>query len=277
MVPYTGTSNRSGDPFVLSSTHDSNDYYPLQVKRTPKNRVVWDKKLQNRFLLAIKNLDPSNKLVPSAILKEMKVPGLTRENISSHLQKYRKNQHKNHMKMGDSIEDDFVLGKNNTNHNTSPQSDHSPPMDICASLKNPIIETTFIVSHTQNFTNLQNRLNHLNTTNLNENNNNFNLSTTIHSNSKIKNVIQEQPQPVHHQQNHQLNAAQFQINQQPIQFQFNNNLNVPNTCSHTCFPGPSGLEFLMFPHTHSVDSEKLGLCSSVCGSYSSRFPSSFAM
>ena len=193
MVPYTGTTNRTGDPFVLSSIHDSNDFYPLQVKRTPKNRVVWDKKLQNRFLLAIKNLDPSNKLVPSAILKEMKVPGLTRENISSHLQKYRKNQHKNHLKLeGNFIEDDVVLTtKNNTNHNHHPPNNHSPSptetldLNIC-DLKNPIIETTFIVSNTQNYINLQTQNNQHHHHN---NNHDSNFNENHHFNNNYQNSV----------------------------------------------------------------------------------------
>uniref|UniRef100_A0A2N9I6C5 Response regulatory domain-containing protein n=1 Tax=Fagus sylvatica TaxID=28930 RepID=A0A2N9I6C5_FAGSY len=53
-----------------------------------KAKVVWTNSLHNRFLLAIRHIS-LEKAVPKRILEFMNVPGLTRENVASHLQKYR--------------------------------------------------------------------------------------------------------------------------------------------------------------------------------------------
>ncbi|CAK9160988.1 unnamed protein product [Ilex paraguariensis] len=56
---------------------------------TPKRaKVVWTNALHNRFLEAIRSVG-LERAVPKKILELMKVPGLTRENVASHLQKYR--------------------------------------------------------------------------------------------------------------------------------------------------------------------------------------------
>ncbi|KAK9293259.1 hypothetical protein L1049_021250 [Liquidambar formosana] len=57
--------------------------------KTPKKaKVVWTTRLHNQFLNAIKQIG-LEKAVPKRILEFMDEPGLTRENIASHLQKYR--------------------------------------------------------------------------------------------------------------------------------------------------------------------------------------------
>ncbi|KAL5746234.1 hypothetical protein ACOSP7_027380 [Xanthoceras sorbifolium] len=53
-----------------------------------KAKVVWTNSLHNRFLLAIRHIT-LEKAVPKNILAFMNVPELTRENVASHLQKYR--------------------------------------------------------------------------------------------------------------------------------------------------------------------------------------------
>ncbi|KAL5811126.1 hypothetical protein ACOSQ3_027862 [Xanthoceras sorbifolium] len=53
-----------------------------------KAKVVWTNSLHNRFLQAIRHIT-LEKAVPKKILEFMNVPGLTRENVASHLQKYR--------------------------------------------------------------------------------------------------------------------------------------------------------------------------------------------
>ncbi|KAL7108445.1 hypothetical protein ACP275_06G112500 [Erythranthe tilingii] len=53
-----------------------------------KPKVVWTDSLHNRFLEAIRSIG-LDRSVPKKILEEMNVPGLTRENVASHLQKYR--------------------------------------------------------------------------------------------------------------------------------------------------------------------------------------------
>ncbi|KAH7546208.1 hypothetical protein FEM48_Zijuj01G0176200 [Ziziphus jujuba var. spinosa] len=53
-----------------------------------KPRVVWSVELHQKFVSAVKQLD-LEKAVPKKILDLMNVEGLTRENVASHLQKYR--------------------------------------------------------------------------------------------------------------------------------------------------------------------------------------------
>ncbi|XP_051127595.1 two-component response regulator ARR2-like [Andrographis paniculata] len=53
-----------------------------------KPRVVWSVELHQQFVTAVNQLG-IDKAVPKKILELMSVPGLTRENVASHLQKYR--------------------------------------------------------------------------------------------------------------------------------------------------------------------------------------------
>ncbi|XP_010539470.1 PREDICTED: two-component response regulator ARR18-like [Tarenaya hassleriana] len=53
-----------------------------------KPRVVWASELHQKFVAAVTQLGP-DKAVPKKILDLMNVEGLTRENVASHLQKYR--------------------------------------------------------------------------------------------------------------------------------------------------------------------------------------------
>ncbi|XP_010440207.1 PREDICTED: two-component response regulator ARR2-like isoform X1 [Camelina sativa] len=53
-----------------------------------KPRVVWSVELHQQFVAAVNQLGV-DKAVPKKILEMMNLPGLTRENVASHLQKYR--------------------------------------------------------------------------------------------------------------------------------------------------------------------------------------------
>lgn len=53
-----------------------------------KPRVVWSVELHQQFVAAVNQLG-IDKAVPKRILELMNVPGLTRENVASHLQKFR--------------------------------------------------------------------------------------------------------------------------------------------------------------------------------------------
>ncbi|CAN6911559.1 unnamed protein product [Brassica oleracea] len=55
---------------------------------TKKRRVVWDDYLNGKFLDAVNSLG-NNDVVPKKILERMNVSSLTRENVASHLQKFR--------------------------------------------------------------------------------------------------------------------------------------------------------------------------------------------
>ncbi|KAG4391719.1 hypothetical protein AAZX31_05G224900 [Glycine max] len=59
-----------------------------RVSSMKKPRVVWIAELHSKFVNAVKKLG-LHQAVPKRIVEEMNVPGLTRENVASHLQKYR--------------------------------------------------------------------------------------------------------------------------------------------------------------------------------------------
>jgi SHAQKYF class myb-like DNA-binding protein len=58
------------------------------IIRNTRHYVIWTLDLQYSFLQALDKLGTS--ATPAKILQQMNVPGLTRENVASHLQKYRK-------------------------------------------------------------------------------------------------------------------------------------------------------------------------------------------
>ena len=54
-----------------------------------RSRLVWTDALHKKFLDAVERCGGIEQALPKAIMNDMKVMGLTRENVSSHLQKYR--------------------------------------------------------------------------------------------------------------------------------------------------------------------------------------------
>ena len=54
-----------------------------------RSRLVWTDNLHKKFLDAVERCGGIEHALPKAIMNDMKVAGLTRENVSSHLQKYR--------------------------------------------------------------------------------------------------------------------------------------------------------------------------------------------
>ena len=61
---------------------------PEDGSQSKKRRVVWSVELHQQFVNAVNSLG-IDKAVPKRILDLMGVAGLTRENVASHLQKYR--------------------------------------------------------------------------------------------------------------------------------------------------------------------------------------------
>ncbi|XP_061354020.1 two-component response regulator ORR22-like [Gastrolobium bilobum] len=59
-----------------------------------KHRVIWTEELHQSFLAAVNQLGGVDKAVTKQILQVMKVEELTRANVASHLQKYRKSLNK---------------------------------------------------------------------------------------------------------------------------------------------------------------------------------------
>ena len=59
---------------------------------TPSKRAVWNDELQYRFLSCIEEFGDNS--VPSVVLAHMNVIGISREQVASHLQKYRMKKRK---------------------------------------------------------------------------------------------------------------------------------------------------------------------------------------
>ncbi|XP_044502489.1 two-component response regulator ARR2-like [Mangifera indica] len=71
--------------------NDDQEDEALEVTGGKKPRVTWTQELHQKFVTAVNQLG-RDRAVPKRILermKEMNVSGLTRENVASHLQKYR--------------------------------------------------------------------------------------------------------------------------------------------------------------------------------------------
>ncbi|KAF5731126.1 putative two-component system sensor histidine kinase/response regulator [Tripterygium wilfordii] len=80
-------SNNKGKSKKMNKEDDGDD--DDDESRAPKKaKVVWTNSLHNRFLQAIRHIG-LDRAVPKKILEFMAMPGLTRENVASHLQKYR--------------------------------------------------------------------------------------------------------------------------------------------------------------------------------------------
>ncbi|KAK1420703.1 hypothetical protein QVD17_22518 [Tagetes erecta] len=79
----------SPPPPAVSGEFDSSDIGGDEPARTLKRpRLVWTPQLHKRFVDAVAQLGIKN-AVPKTIMQLMNVDGLTRENVASHLQKYR--------------------------------------------------------------------------------------------------------------------------------------------------------------------------------------------
>lgn len=70
-------------PFSTNPTADEE-----QARTLKRPRLVWTPQLHKRFVDAVGHLGIKN-AVPKTIMQLMSVDGLTRENVASHLQKYR--------------------------------------------------------------------------------------------------------------------------------------------------------------------------------------------
>ncbi|KAJ7007583.1 response regulator 2,ARR-B [Populus alba x Populus x berolinensis] len=87
LLSTTGQSDQMGKRKELEETDiDDEDNDNLTVLKKPE--LVWTNELHNRFLQAIRILGVDG-AHPKKILQHMNVSGLKKENVSSHLQKYR--------------------------------------------------------------------------------------------------------------------------------------------------------------------------------------------
>ncbi|KAI3918555.1 hypothetical protein MKX01_041875 [Papaver californicum] len=78
----------AGNPKKASTSHQNS--YVTRASRK-KMKVDWTQDLHKRFVKAVEQLGV-DQAIPSRILELMKVEGLTRHNVASHLQKYRLNR-----------------------------------------------------------------------------------------------------------------------------------------------------------------------------------------
>nr|QEX51340.1 transcription factor PCL1-like isoform X1 [Cymbidium ensifolium]QEX51355.1 transcription factor PCL1-like isoform X5 [Cymbidium ensifolium] len=88
----TAASHHPAQPLLGAVDFDSPDHSspvgdePARTLKRP--RLVWTPQLHKRFVDAVAHLGIKN-AVPKTIMQLMSVDGLTRENVASHLQKYR--------------------------------------------------------------------------------------------------------------------------------------------------------------------------------------------
>ncbi|XP_022754642.1 two-component response regulator ARR2-like [Durio zibethinus] len=73
---------------IKSSRKGKDDQEGKTASAPKKAKVVWTNSLHNQFLEALRHIG-LEKAVPKKILEHMNAQGLTRENVASHLQKYR--------------------------------------------------------------------------------------------------------------------------------------------------------------------------------------------
>nr|AAQ10678.1 type-B response regulator [Catharanthus roseus] len=88
-VDYSSSANEGNWKNSKKRKDDEEDQEEKDDSSTLKKpRVVWSVELHQQFVAAVNQLG-IDKAVPKKILELMNVPGLTRENVASHLQKYR--------------------------------------------------------------------------------------------------------------------------------------------------------------------------------------------
>ena len=85
--PYNVSTSRASDADAKPDKPDPEEGHE-DSSALKKPRVVWSAELHQQFVTAVNTLG-IDKAVPKRILDLMGVQGLTRENVASHLQKYR--------------------------------------------------------------------------------------------------------------------------------------------------------------------------------------------
>ena len=93
-----GTGRQGGQAAVLVTNGGGMD----KDGKMKKPKVVWTPELHQKFLHALQRLGKVQ-AIPKRIMEVMNVPGLTRENIASHLQKYRQRTRKENEGSGEGM------------------------------------------------------------------------------------------------------------------------------------------------------------------------------
>ncbi|CAA7398347.1 unnamed protein product [Spirodela intermedia] len=86
-LPPPGPQDRRGD-HDSPETGGAGGVEDPATRTVKRPRLVWTPQLHKRFVEAVAHLGIKN-AVPKTIMQFMNVDGLTRENVASHLQKYR--------------------------------------------------------------------------------------------------------------------------------------------------------------------------------------------
>lgn len=89
--PQLSDKNKSGvksSPLAAEHSIQGSDVNHSAGTKAKKTKVDWTSELHGKFVQAIEQIGIDH-AIPSKILELMKVEGLTRHNVASHLQKYR--------------------------------------------------------------------------------------------------------------------------------------------------------------------------------------------
>ncbi|KAG6598258.1 Two-component response regulator ORR26, partial [Cucurbita argyrosperma subsp. sororia] len=114
--------------------HEDREF--CDTSSTKKARVVWSVDLHQKFVKAVDHIG-FDKVGPKKILDLMNVPWLTRENVASHLQKYR--LYLSRLQKENDPKACFVVGMK---HTDSCSKDREGNFSLCSSLAGPQTDVT---------------------------------------------------------------------------------------------------------------------------------------
>ncbi|XP_022996389.1 two-component response regulator-like APRR2 isoform X2 [Cucurbita maxima] len=115
--PRLSGNNKCGvksGPSAAEHSIQGSDVNPSAGSKSKKTKVDWSPELHRKFIQAVEQLG-IDRAIPSKILELMKVEGLTRHNVASHLQKYR-------------MQRKHVMQREENLTRYSMQTNHSPPI-----------------------------------------------------------------------------------------------------------------------------------------------------
>ncbi|XP_023532959.1 two-component response regulator-like APRR2 [Cucurbita pepo subsp. pepo] len=115
--PRLSGKNKCGvksGPSAAEHSIQGSDVNPSASSKARKTKVDWSPELHRKFIQAVEQLG-IDRAIPSKILELMKVEGLTRHNVASHLQKYR-------------MQRKHVMHREEIPTRYSMQTNHSPPL-----------------------------------------------------------------------------------------------------------------------------------------------------
>ncbi|CAN8321006.1 unnamed protein product [Cochlearia groenlandica] len=119
LVKVYGLDRNNNDGFNIMNQYSDEQNMDCKIEKKPrKTRMTWTRDLEHNFLQAIDLVGGIKNANPNILLKcmqDMKIQGLTRSNVSSHLQKHRINLEEKQM-TSQEIQD---IGWSNTSKTSS--------------------------------------------------------------------------------------------------------------------------------------------------------------